>query len=138
MKKTAFHEANLSYSAQMREMFGYYLPWEYGPGHVKEHLGTRQAAATKSGNQPGSDDRGLAAATQAGDDATRFSDDGGMRLFVERRVDEKHDFISLHLFTSLGLVRPRDCEGSGPEQEMSLRSVAARRVLHNTQHDHAD
>ena len=25
----------------MRELFGYWLPWEYQPGHVKEHLATR-------------------------------------------------------------------------------------------------
>jgi aminomethyltransferase len=42
MKKTAFHEINLEYGAQMREMFGYYLPWEYKPGHFEEHIGTRQ------------------------------------------------------------------------------------------------
>ena len=45
MKKTTFHEINLEYGAQMREMFGYYLPWEYAPGHMEEHLGTRQRAS---------------------------------------------------------------------------------------------
>jgi len=45
MKKTPFHEINLKYEAQMREMFGYYLPWEYANGHVEEHLGTRQRAS---------------------------------------------------------------------------------------------
>ena len=45
MKKTPFHEVNLEYGAQMVEMFGYYLPWEYAPGCVEEHLGTRQRAS---------------------------------------------------------------------------------------------
>ena len=44
-KKTPFHEVGLERGAQMREMFGYYLPWEYAPGHVEEHLGTRQRAS---------------------------------------------------------------------------------------------
>ena len=45
MKKTSFHEVNLEHGAQMREMFGFYLPWEYAPGGVEEHLGTRQRAS---------------------------------------------------------------------------------------------
>jgi aminomethyltransferase len=45
MNRTAFHDVNLEYGAQMREMFGYYLPWEYAPGQVTEHLGTRQRAS---------------------------------------------------------------------------------------------
>lgn len=45
MKTTVFHEVNLEYGAKMREMFGYYLPWEYTPGHVKEHLETRGKAS---------------------------------------------------------------------------------------------
>ena len=44
-KKTPFHDVGLERGAQMREMFGYYLPWEYSPGHVEEHLGTRQRAS---------------------------------------------------------------------------------------------
>ena len=45
MKKTPFHDVNLEYGAKMREMFGFYLPWEYAPGGIKEHLGTRQRAS---------------------------------------------------------------------------------------------
>jgi len=45
MKKTPFHEVNLEYGAQMREMFGFYLPWEYAPGGIEEHLGTRERAS---------------------------------------------------------------------------------------------
>lgn len=45
MKKTPFHEVNLEHGAKMREMFGFYLPWEYAPGAVEEHLGTRQRAS---------------------------------------------------------------------------------------------
>ena len=29
----------------MREMFGYYLPWEYAPGRTEEHVGTRKRAS---------------------------------------------------------------------------------------------
>lgn len=45
MKKTPFHEVGLEHGAQMIELFGYYLPWEYAPGHVKEHVAARQAAS---------------------------------------------------------------------------------------------
>ena len=45
MKQTAFHEVNLGHGAKMREMFGYWLPWEYAAGHVAEHLGTRTRAS---------------------------------------------------------------------------------------------
>jgi len=45
MKKTPFHEVNLEYGAKMRELFGYYLPWEYRDGAVEEHLLTREAAS---------------------------------------------------------------------------------------------
>lgn len=45
MKKTTFYEVNLENGAQMREMFGYYLPWEYAPGHSEEHIGTRERAS---------------------------------------------------------------------------------------------
>ena len=44
-KKTPFYDVNLEYGAKMREMFGYFLPWEYAPGHFEEHLGTRQRAS---------------------------------------------------------------------------------------------
>jgi aminomethyltransferase len=42
MKKTAFHEVNLKHGADMRELFGYHLPWEYSPGALEEHISTRQ------------------------------------------------------------------------------------------------
>ena len=45
MKKTPFHEVGLEHGAQMIELFGYYLPWEYSSGHEKEHLATRHAAS---------------------------------------------------------------------------------------------
>jgi aminomethyltransferase len=45
MKETAFHQVNLRHGAKMREMFGYWLPWEYSTGHTAEHLGTRQRAS---------------------------------------------------------------------------------------------
>ncbi len=35
MKKTPFHEVGLEHGAQMIELFGYYLPWEYSSGHEK-------------------------------------------------------------------------------------------------------
>lgn len=45
MKKTPFHDVNLEYGAKMRELFGYYLPWEYTSGAVEEHVGTRKRAS---------------------------------------------------------------------------------------------
>ena len=45
MKKTPFHDFNLEAGAKMAELFGYYLPWEYSPGHEAEHLGTRLNAS---------------------------------------------------------------------------------------------
>jgi len=45
MKKTPFHECGLKSGATMVELFGYYLPWEYGAGHSREHLGTREDAS---------------------------------------------------------------------------------------------
>ena len=41
-RKTPFHEVGIEFGAQMRELFGYWLPWEYANGHVEEHLATRQ------------------------------------------------------------------------------------------------
>jgi aminomethyltransferase len=43
--KTPFHEVGLEAGAKMMELFGYYLPWEYAAGHVREHLATRLAAS---------------------------------------------------------------------------------------------
>ena len=45
IKKTPFHDVGLESGADMRELFGFYLPWEYSPGHVEEHLGTRLRAS---------------------------------------------------------------------------------------------
>jgi len=45
MKKTPFHQVGLNHGAQMMELFGYYLPWQYSTGHEKEHLGTRTCAS---------------------------------------------------------------------------------------------
>lgn len=45
MKKTPFHEIGSKHGAEMVELFGYYLPWQYGTGHEKEHLGTRVCAS---------------------------------------------------------------------------------------------
>lgn len=45
MKQTPFHEIGLECGAQMVELFGYALPWEYRPGHVEEHNGTRGRAS---------------------------------------------------------------------------------------------
>lgn len=45
MKKTPFYDVGLEYGAKMREMFGYYLPWEYATGHAQEHLGTREGVS---------------------------------------------------------------------------------------------
>jgi aminomethyltransferase len=42
MKRTPFHDKGLECGAKMVEMFGYYLPWEYGAGHAREHLATRE------------------------------------------------------------------------------------------------
>jgi len=45
MKKTPFYDSSLEYGAKMREMFGYYLPWEHSVGHTQEHLGTREGVS---------------------------------------------------------------------------------------------
>jgi aminomethyltransferase len=45
MRRTPFHDVGIDHGAKMVELFGYYLPWEYSPGHHEEHLGTRNAAS---------------------------------------------------------------------------------------------
>jgi len=45
MKKTPFYEVGLEAGAQMIDLFGYKLPWEYSVGHEKEHLATRLVAS---------------------------------------------------------------------------------------------
>lgn len=44
-QKTPFYDVGIELGAQMRDLFGYWLPWEYGTGHVEEHNGTRQRAS---------------------------------------------------------------------------------------------
>jgi glycine cleavage system T protein (aminomethyltransferase) len=41
IKQTPFHEVGLQAGAEMQELFGYWLPWQYERGHVEEHLATR-------------------------------------------------------------------------------------------------
>src|SRR5205823_6303639 len=45
MRETPFHQVGLEYGAKMVELFGYYLPWEYEPGHLAEHTATRERAS---------------------------------------------------------------------------------------------
>jgi aminomethyltransferase len=45
MKKTPFYGCGLECGAKMVELFGYYLPWEYGVGHSREHLATRESVS---------------------------------------------------------------------------------------------
>ena len=40
-KQTPFHNVGLAAGAEMQELFGYWLPWQYERGHVEEHLATR-------------------------------------------------------------------------------------------------
>jgi aminomethyltransferase len=40
-KQTPFHDVGIEAGAEMQELFGYWLPWQYERGHVEEHLGTR-------------------------------------------------------------------------------------------------
>jgi len=40
-KQTPFHEVGMAAGAEMQELFGYWLPWQYERGHVEEHLATR-------------------------------------------------------------------------------------------------
>jgi aminomethyltransferase len=44
-RQTPFHNVGIEQGAQMRDLFGYWLPWEYGAGHIEEHQGTRQRAS---------------------------------------------------------------------------------------------
>ena len=47
----------------------------------------------------------------SGDHALGFVQDGRTGLVVERGVEQKQQFVSLHFVTSPGLKRPRDNEG---------------------------
>ncbi len=40
-KQTPFHQVGIDAGAEMQELFGYWLPWQYRRGHVEEHLATR-------------------------------------------------------------------------------------------------
>jgi aminomethyltransferase len=40
-RETPFHAVGLEAGAEMRELFGYWLPWQYQRGHVDEHVATR-------------------------------------------------------------------------------------------------
>jgi aminomethyltransferase len=44
-RKTPFYDLGLARGADMRELFGYWLPWEYAEGHVEEHKATRERAS---------------------------------------------------------------------------------------------
>jgi aminomethyltransferase len=41
-RKTPFYDVGMSAGAEMRELFGYYLPWHYANGGEAEHLMTRE------------------------------------------------------------------------------------------------
>jgi aminomethyltransferase len=45
IQKTPFHAVGEKMGADMRELFGYYLPWQYNPGPEAEHLATRDKAS---------------------------------------------------------------------------------------------
>ncbi len=41
-RETPFHRVGLAAGAEMRDLFGYWLPWQYARGHVDEHVATRE------------------------------------------------------------------------------------------------
>ena len=41
-RETTFHSVGLAAGAEMRELFGYWLPWQYARGPVEEHIATRE------------------------------------------------------------------------------------------------
>ena len=41
-RETPFHHVGLAAGAEMRDLFGYALPWQYARGHVDEHVATRE------------------------------------------------------------------------------------------------
>ena len=41
-RETPFHRVGLAAGAEMRDLFGYALPWQYARGHVDEHVATRE------------------------------------------------------------------------------------------------
>jgi len=44
-RETPFHQVGLAAGAEMRDLFGYWLPWQYEPGHEAEHRATRERAS---------------------------------------------------------------------------------------------
>jgi len=44
-KQTPFHDVGIEAGAEMQELFGYWLPWQYERGHVEEHLATRNGVS---------------------------------------------------------------------------------------------
>jgi glycine cleavage system aminomethyltransferase T len=40
-RQTPFHNVGMDAGAEMQELFGYWLPWQYERGHVEEHVATR-------------------------------------------------------------------------------------------------
>lgn len=45
LKKTPFYYVSIGQGAQMKELFGYWLPWEYSTGYEEEYKATRQRAS---------------------------------------------------------------------------------------------
>jgi aminomethyltransferase len=44
-RETPFHHVGLAAGAEMQDLFGYWLPWQYEPGHEAEHRATRERAS---------------------------------------------------------------------------------------------
>ncbi|MBY6059600.1 glycine cleavage system aminomethyltransferase GcvT [Leisingera daeponensis] len=44
-QQTPFHTVGEKMGAQMIELFGYFLPWQYSPGAKAEHIATREEAS---------------------------------------------------------------------------------------------
>ena len=44
-RETPFYNVGLAAGAEMQDLFGYWLPWQYAPGHEAEHRATRERAS---------------------------------------------------------------------------------------------
>jgi aminomethyltransferase len=44
-RETPFHNVGLAAGAEMQDLFGYWLPWQYEAGHEAEHRATRERAS---------------------------------------------------------------------------------------------
>ena len=44
-RETPFYSVGLAAGAEMQDLFGYWLPWQYRPGHEAEHRATRERAS---------------------------------------------------------------------------------------------